>query len=284
LANSKIVLGDRYVHKIVSTDIIETAEKYRALESISTICGFIAPHLEAVNVTSHQLTFTRLQHIHCVRELYLFAMRSDAGMADAENVFYKTGEILSKIHNNLPRYSASKEWVGPREFDVALAQYGYSGSSAASADEVVPLHGDFGFANVFYKMEATHDPRIVVIDPCGDNYTTSYSWCHGSRYIDIAKMILCLEGKISLLGQFKLRRRVVCRLQKAFLRGYQSASGVLIEQDRCFAFAYAIAVCYFKKKHSFFPSAYVQVIYNAILNSNFPLSLKINSFRESQCS
>jgi hypothetical protein len=134
------------------------------------------------------------------------------------------------------------------------------------------LHGDYSFANVFITTDARH--QTVIIDPCANGGSTFNDWTQGPVYLDIGKMLACLEGQVSILNQVK--RPSVGRvnlLQQQFVDSYQSV-GSQIDIGLAHSFAYAAASAQYCRRYGRAGSIHQAILYNRF-RRNFPLHRKL---------
>lgn len=261
------------VEKSVSSEPARIADKYRNIRCIGEKSGFLVPRVLEVRPEDGVVVFERIRPLRSVRDWYLAAMEDPDALGLARKVFYRIGRSLAAIHDG--SYSHSGEaWVPSDVFCHAVRKYG--GSLDSDADNMVELHADFGFANVFTCDETiSEDAPLVIIDPCADGYSTFNDWCRGSRYVDIGKMLLSLEGKVSARHQLRLRQEVIIDLQSSFLQGYGEHIGKILDVGLGYAYAYGIGACYFYRRFGPIGRFGNYMLYNRLWKRNYPLGAKI---------
>jgi hypothetical protein len=113
----------------------------------------------------------------------------------------------------------------------------------------VHLHCDYGFANVFFSVNAN---KIVVLDPCANNASTRGDFLIGPRYLDLGKFLAGIDGQAGLKGFI---RRPPLDLREAyrtsFLRGYQESAAVTVNMNLANAFCRATSLAQFRSRFTF---------------------------------
>ena len=272
---SKVNIFDSTIEKQVATGVTLVAEKYRALHKMSLAGDFVAPAVVSVDPGGNQLTLERIHGVESIRNQYYKYMVDQIEPKEILGLFNRVGRILARIHHELEERPEAQDWKPSDSFLVAVEQYGVEHLINPLDQQSVQLHGDYGFANVLVRQGQENDFDIVIIDPCEDGYSCRHDWCRGPRYVDIGKMLLSIEGKVPVGWQRKIDQDKVCRLQHAFLVGYEDASGLKLNQSLCFAYAYALGFCYFLNRFPFYYRVAITIMYNRILRGNFPLKNKL---------
>jgi hypothetical protein len=264
---------EQTVEKVVTGDVQALADKYRDLRQIGQKAGFVVPAVQHVRGDGNTLVFERIHHMRSIRDWYLESMGDPSLLEITAGLFHRVGAILAAIHAG--EYSHEGEtWSPPVRFSSAVAEY-MEGAVGEEGD-AVELHGDFGFANVFTcGQEPSGCHRLVVIDPCADGYSTFNDWCRGPRYVDLGKMLLSLEGKVSLRHQGRLRPTVIRALQQSFIRGYGDHAGVPVDPAMSYAYAYGAGACYFRYRFGPLGRYANRMIFNRGWKRSFPLVTKL---------
>jgi hypothetical protein len=260
--NSAVIVRDHCVEK-VSLNPTLLATKYDAVHQVGLEAGFIAPRVLAVR--SDRIVLERLFDMVPLGELYL---TRDPERVDS--LMSNVGTVLGRLHQGLVTDIASA-WSPPEGFRAALRDYLGWDVDLAFLDAAV-LHCDYSFANVF--VTGGEQPRIVVIDPCANYGSTFDDWTRGPVFLDIGKMLSCLEGQISARRQ--LRRpspKRVESMQRRFLAGYEQASGLKLDHDVAHAFAYGVAWAQFRRRYGRLGRLHSAVLYNRF-RGNFPARAK----------
>lgn len=273
VTKTEVQMRESTVEKTTQGDVYRVAEKYQALHKLGSEGGFLAPSVVGVDEARSMVILERIRGIRSIREHYREFMKKEADESGIASVFEHAGRVLAWIHLKLDCPNAY-EWRPDGKFLHAITRYGLDGF-ALREEEMVQLHGDYGFANVFTRERVGGKPEIVIIDPCGDGYSTRHDWCRGPRYVDVGKMLLSIEGKVPLSWQFLVRRRDVRSLQNAFLKGYEDFCGVILDRTLCFSYAYALGACYFSSRYSLCGRQAAAIMYNRIWRGNFPLKRKL---------
>lgn len=240
------------------------ARKYAAIERVGRDCGFVAPKVLAVN--DDHIVLERLDGIVSLRHLYM------SNRNDELNVAVRTsGGILAHIHRCLQAESAAL-WQAPADFRRDLLRF-YPEFPHSSLPRAI-LHCDFSFANIFVLPSSP--TKLAVIDPCPNFASTHDVWTDGPVYLDIGKMLSCLEGQVA--ARHQLRRPSPARvneLQNIFLEAY-AANGSPVDRRVAHAFAFATASCQFRRRFGILGALHRIALYSR-LRGNFPLDRKLSS-------
>jgi hypothetical protein len=268
---SPVRMGPHSIEKRVAGSADEVAEKYDRIHELGKKFGFIAPAAISVDLIQNIVVMERIHAVRSIRDVYLGFMSGSVKSEMALEIFGQAGRVLAVLHSNL-QHRNSPKWYPQPCFTKAVKRYGFNEIRRPSSEEV-ELHCDYGFANVLFRQPAGGKIEIVVIDPCQDDYSTLHDWCRGPQYVDIGKMLLSLEGKVSLGNQILLRRGKIRALQERFLKGYASVRRVSYEPG--FAYAYGLGECYFARRYPVIRRLGMNVVYNTLVKGNFPLAVKM---------
>ncbi len=266
------------VEKAVLGSVDLVARKYQSLHRVASEATFVCPAVVGVDRTKNVVILERVQGIVSVRDAYRLVMKGRKPIDDGVAVFQAAGAALARIHEEL-KSGVSQEWQPSSAFKDATRRYGCEWPERNLENDVVELHGDFGFANVLMLQDYRGPPIIVIIDPCADGYSTIHDWCSGPRYVDIGKMLLSLEGKVPLRCHLAIDSEKVKVLQIAFIRGYEEIYGKELDLDLCFAAAFALGCLYFEARFSFLGRIAQGAIYNRLWRYNKPLRAKVDGMR-----
>ena len=266
------------VIKRVPSDVGLVAEKYRALHKISAGADFRAPVVLGIDGKNMTIALERIHDIESSRVAYREFMSAAEPSNHSLKLFERIGKSLAYIHSTLYCDMRCKVWKPSRLFASAVEDYGFTESLWPENEPLVQLHGDYGFANVMVRGLDQANPEIVIIDPCSDGYSCAYDWAQGPRYLDLAKMLLSLEGKVPYTYQYCIRNKRVCQLQGAFIKGYEAIYGRNLNLSLCYAYAYALGVCYFSARYPVSGGLRKTVLYNRRLRKNFPLDVKVENY------
>lgn len=262
--NSLVRVFDSHVEKYASSPQ-DVAMKYAAVASIGREHGFVAP--KVIEVRDDHVVLERLHGITSLQKVYLSGDLE--GLAAAVR---RAGEVLGHLHRHLPRESASP-WTAPGGFAADLRRYSGTVPDYSGLPQAV-LHCDFSFANVFV---ASPGNKIAVIDPCPNFASTHEVWTYGPVYLDLGKMLSCLEGQIPARHQMRrLSPAKSGELQQAFLEGY-SLTASTPDAEVAHSFAYATASSQFRRRFGALGALHRTALYSR-LRGNFPLHRKLSSW------
>lgn len=278
MAKKTVLINQEYVALQHLDEVGAIASKYNAMHKISEAGGFIAPQVLEVREHHGEIDLEKIDPIENLRSLYLQAMSNASAFRHITELLKRVGGVLGNIHNNLATKEQKTNWQPSTVFCRALHTYGWLSGMDSMSDGQVQLHGDFGFANIFLKPKSSSPPDVVVLDPCSDGYSCLDHWCYGPRELDIGKMLLSLEGKVSLRQQIKIRKKVINRLQKAFIEGYESEIGNPVDVEKCFAFSYALGACYFMSRSRLKKNFGLTILFNDLWKDNYPINKKLETY------
>jgi hypothetical protein len=118
------------------------------------------------------------------------------------------------------------------------------------------------------------DQKLGILDPCPNFGTTFDEWEIGPIYIDIGKMLSCLEGQVPFGDRARIpSKEVIWMLQSRFLEGYCS-QGVGVDIGLAHAFAYAVSRAQFLKRFPTVGAFRHRFLYNRF-RQNYPLKRKM---------
>ncbi len=276
--NSLVVIKSNSVEKVVEENLHEVAEKHSLISEIGRRNDFIAPRVITCIPQKKCIIMEKVSGITSMRDLYWAYLRNGVDKIVFDSLIRKCGESLASIHNEL-RMPCDCLWEPSPVFLKAVERYGADPDKLSIGPTVV-LHGDYGFANVFFQGPLSVESPIVVIDPCADRYSSVQDIQYGPAHLDVAKFLLSLEGKISLSRHIFLTAKKVRHAQKVFLEGYISSSMYTIDISESFIYAYALAECYFRKMHPLIFPFSLKLLYNNQWKENFPLTTKVGCFKK----
>jgi Ser/Thr protein kinase RdoA (MazF antagonist) len=98
-----------------------------------------------------------------------------------------------------------------------------------SIDQEVYIHGDFHLSNVLYSLS---EDVAYIVDFAPPGFSQSKSYCYGSIYDDLAWMIILIEVKYPPHRVYLLARKNNKKLSKSFIKGYEDAIGMRVDQRR----------------------------------------------------
>jgi streptomycin 6-kinase len=259
--NSRVEVFADHVEKYTA-DPASTARKYAAVHDIARLHGFLAPRV--LDVRPDRVLLERMRDMQSLRELYV---AGDSAALDA--VVARAGEILALLHDNLPKADGI-DWSPPPGF-LDLAQRYLGRPVDMFALPRATLHGDYSFANVLVTRQPPQS--VVIIDPCPNFGSTFDEWTVAPVYIDVGKMLACLEGQIPIRRQHRRRSSArIAELQDKFIHAYEG-SGRILDSDIAHAFAYAVASAQFYRRYGRLSAFHRFALYNRF-RGNFPLSRK----------
>jgi hypothetical protein len=263
ISNSNVEIHHDRVTKTTATPA-ETARKYAELHSVSAISNFTSPRVIEVGETF--IAMERLDGLSPLSRHYLDA-KSASGLNQATtDLFYQIGRILADLHRALPPHQ-SHPWVPPPSFELDLAKV-LGRPVDLSTIPHAPLHADYSFANLFVQRSDLR--RIVVLDPCANFGSTFYDRTVGPIYLDIGKMLACLEGQVKPVNQLALpTRQMRVGLQDAFLQGYEHTASFRLDRTLAHAFAYATASAQFARRGPIVSKVLLLGLYNRLKGNKY---------------
>ena len=271
VSGDKIVISKNRVSKVVD-ELADATSKYAAVHRLSVKFGFRAPAVLSYETATKTLNLERLFHLTSLREVYLEAMTSK-NFVEADGCFFEAGKVLSILHANLENEEVVA-WRAPQSFLRNLRRYGLEAGPESKWQNAI-IHGDFGYSNIFLNS----DKHTVVLDPSPDGIVTKHHWESGPVYIDLGRMLACLEGAaLPLLQTISLNYAIVRRVQSAFLDGYRSVSKFDLDHATAFAFGYAIVREQSKQAKWIASVTKPALRYNRMVRRNFPLSRKLKFY------
>lgn len=260
LNNSRVDIHANYVEKHTSSPA-SMARKYAAVHEIAMSSDFRAPDVLQVGPSS--IILERVEGMIALDSLY-----TSADHKLLNDKIYRAGEVLAILHSNLPT-SETVAWQPSPVIQRALDRYS-SRHIDATALPHATLHGDFSFANV----SLTGTPaQITIIDPCANFGSTFDDWTLGPIYVDIGKMLACLEGQIPFRRQhLRPSQARIEQLQQAFIGGY-GRCGVKLDIEVAHAFAFAVSSAQFYRRMGKFSAFHRFALYNRF-RGNYPAARK----------
>lgn len=259
------VLSDR-VEKYTAAPH-EMARKYCAVQRVAEHHGFVAPGV--LEVREDHIVLELLSGIRPLKDLYLSSQHTDL-----EAAVQRAGEVLGHLHRELDG-AAAQPWTPSRSFEEDVRRYSPAAPEFAALPQCV-LHGDYSFANVFVGAS----PQVIaVIDPCPNYGSTHEVWTRGPIYLDIGKMLSCLEGQVPARDQFrKPSRSRINELQEIFVRGYGLTAGTAsVDAEVAHAFAFATASGQFRRRFGSLGVMRRSALYSR-LRGNYPAHRKMASW------
>lgn len=239
---TKVTIDAGVVIKSGYADHQTEVEKAQALQRISSRNAFLAPRVLGSSKANASISFEYLPDLESIRTRYIDACRGAIPVAPVESLFVLAGASLARIHAEL-RLAKVVEWHPSRGFESNLRVEGcFGGLILPEIASPAVLHGDYGFANVF--VTGSHEPRLVILDPSPNGFTTFLPNESGPRGIDIANMLACIQGLVPLRVYAFLNWSTAARLAEAFLRGYEDGAGCHLPRKPLYAIARATARTY----------------------------------------
>ena len=219
-------------------------EKAQALQRLSRDQSFVVPRVLEASQADSSISFEYLPGLVPIRNKYLEACRGAIPLEPVEKLFAATGDALSRIHIGL-RLAKEVDWRPSQAFEFELrAERCLNDLHIPEIAMPVVLHGDYGFANVFLMNE--DDPRLVILDPSPNGFTTFAANERGPRGIDLANMVACIQGLVPLRYYPFLNWASAARLLDAFLSGYERAADCRLPRKPLIAIARATARTYLR--------------------------------------
>jgi hypothetical protein len=263
VSNSRVDVFPHHVEKYAPAPE-STARKYAAVHEIAAAHGFIAPRV--LKTRSDHVLLERIDDIVSLRELYLSENEQALNTAVS-----RAGEVLARLHAHLPRTDAA-EWSAPPGFSEALRRYVGRDIDIEALPRAV-LHGDYSFANVLISHRSPDS--IAVIDPCANFGSTFDDWSLAPVYVDVGKMLACLEGQIPFRRQHQRPGSArIGDLQHLFMSGYERI-GPSLDREIAHGFAYAVASAQFRRRFGRLSALHRVGLYNRF-RGNFPCARKLH--------
>lgn len=261
--NSRVDLFADHVEKFAASPEA-TARKYEAVHAIASAHGFVAPRV--LDTLADRVVLERISNIVSLREIYV---SRDARAL--RTVVSRAGEVLALLHAHLPDPGCAA-WAPPAELSRALRRYLGKDVDLATLPSAI-LHGDYSFANLFV-LRGSPD-QLVVLDPCANHGSTFADWTLAPVYLDIGKMLACLEGQVPLWQQHHCPPPAeVAALQQLFVDAYQRI-GPPLDIEVAHACAFAVASAQFRRRFGVLSPLHRLALYNR-LRGNFPADRKMH--------
>jgi hypothetical protein len=262
--NSRVEIFAHHVEKYTSNPA-STARKYAAVHQIAASNGFLAPRV--IEIRTDRILLERMHAMRSLGAIYLNGTRREM-----EAAVGRAGEVLALLHNGLQE-SGAVTWSPPSGFAEALQRF--LGRRVDIEDlPHASLHGDYSFANVWVSCAPAQS--IIIIDPCPNFCSTFDDWTVGPAYLDIGKMLSCLEGQISAYRQHRRPSPArVNELQQKFLEGYGSL-GRPSDSEMAHAFAFAVSSAQFYRRFGRLSALHRFALYNRF-RGNFPSWRKLQT-------
>lgn len=243
------ILGDR-VRKTYSPELLPLEHaKARALWECGRQHGFVAPEPLSVDEAGAAIVYERIPGYASLTGPYVRAMHQADADGSFAAVLREAARVLACIHAELELPSA-RAWAPPPRMREGLRRAGdVAGRSAGRGPRAV-LHGDFGFSNVAVLARGrAARPRLAVIDPSPNGFTTRHPDEEGPVLVDLALFASCLEGRAPLRTQPRMRWSTLEPLRSAFLTAYEDAAGIELDLEALGMLEHATAYAYFRGLH-----------------------------------
>ena len=261
VSNSRVELFADHVEKHTHSPE-RMAKKYAAVREIADSCGFIAPRV--IEVRPASILLERIHGMEPLERLYVSGDHEAFAKA-----IRRAGQILASLHTRLPT-SEGVQWSPPAGVTNAISRYLGKTIDIRSLSQVA-LHCDYSFTNVC--VIAGSPDSIAIIDPCANFGSTFDDWTIAPPYVDVGKMLACLEGQIPFRRQhLRPSSSRVDRLQAAFIEGYEQY-GRKLDAEIAHAFAFAVSSAQFYRRFGRLSALHRFALYNRF-RGNFPLSRK----------
>jgi Phosphotransferase enzyme family len=263
-SNSIVIIHEEFVEKF-SDDPYRLATKYKEIHQLSREFSFSAPHV--IDVKSDRIILERLKDITPIRDFYICHQSNSI-----DHLLWKAGDVLARLHAGL-RKDLTTPWEPTDLFNhYAQIYLGYTLDIKKLPHGV--LHCDYSFANLFVQPDEAK--RIAVIDPCANFGSTFTDWSIGPIYVDLGKMLSCLEGQVPARYQLQRPpRKRIDAMQRAFLDGYEEAAGLKLDMPTAHAFAYAAGCVQFRRRYGALGLVHATFLFNRF-RRNFPASSRFN--------
>jgi hypothetical protein len=268
ISNSNVEIHHDRVTKTTATPS-ETARKYEELHRASLSSNFTSPRVISIDKTF--ITLERLDGLSPIYHQYISSKTAHRSSHSAVDLFNQVGRILGDLHTLLPS-EGSHHWAPPPSFEATLSKKLGRSVDLATIPRA-PLHADYSFANLF--IQDSNPRRIVVLDPCANFGSTFHDRTVGPVYLDIGKMLACLEGQVKPKLQLSLpTRQVRVTLQKAFLKGYEARVSFAVDRRLAHAFAYATVSAQFARRGPIISKILLTGLYNGIKGNTLVSTLE----------
>ena len=261
IRNSRVQVFEDRVEKFTETPAA-MARKYDAVQAIAAANGFRAPRV--LKVGPDRVVLERITDMEPLENLYVGGDREALSGA-----IRRAGEVLALLHSKLPSNDTA-EWPAPERIVGAVRRY-LGRDADLSRLPRATLHCDYSFANVWVTRGS---PRsIVIIDPCANFGSTFDDWTAAPVYVDIGKMLACLEGQIPLRRQhLRPSPARVNELQHQFIEGYERF-GPKLDVEIAHAFAFAVSSAQFYRRFGRLSALHRFALYNRF-RGNYPAARK----------
>lgn len=267
--NSDYMVKSGVFIKFVNTEAFEIFCKSRALYELSTLTKkFISPKVKDYSATKQSIEYEYIEGAVSCRNIYLDYVQSRKSSDMYLPLFRKIGTTLGVIHKNLnleskfiwdPATHISADFLSDCQVDWR---------SIAQSSPHAYLHCDFGFSNIYFTANR-EESDVIIFDPCPNGFVTFHVNTYGSIYIDLANFVSCLEGLVPLINYPKIHWESIRNLKNAFILGYESETGFIVDRDFLDLFSYFTVTRYFNHRfsRSIISNIARSIIYNSFKNN-----------------
>lgn len=254
---SRVVWRNGLIKKYHPYNFEAELQKHRLVEEALCGSGIVFPSLVA-NDGLEWISMEDLGDLISLRDIYLNHMIVAEKIDDmAPALMSQAGTALALIHaidpKTVPATLCHQNQTGMKDFTI--------GNQIGKFEDVVILHGDYGFSNV---MMQRNTKKLVIIDPSANHFTTSHPIEQGSPLLDLGHFTSCLIGLVPPQNFPMMKWHRAAGLINNFLLGYESSSGRQIDRSHLMSVAEHIAKAYFAYKYS---SGIMRTLSNALFKN-----------------
>lgn len=187
-----------------------------------------------------------------IRESFKSYLRSADPNALARTTFEYVGRCLALMHNGL-KLSTSSNWNPPTNLQADFGDERFLKLiEALSGSELVVLHGDFGFSNIYAQQKDLEKGFVVlwVVDSSPNYFMTFKTDEIGPAEVDLANLVACMHGLIPLRDQFTCDWNAASDLVAILLAAYESESARSVNIDLLRQLVDLTLIAYMKQRFS----------------------------------
>lgn len=239
------IRGDRVLKRYEPAVLEVEHAKAIALWECAERNRFVAPRPLRVDPAASTIEYERIHGFASLSGRYARAMRTADADGRLARVLREAARVLAAIHRELS-LSRTRQWRPNPLVLEGLRRAGDPDGRSARVGPRAVLHGDFGFSNVAVLEEPEdRPPRLAVIDPSPNGFTTMHADLEGPVLVDLALFASCVEGRMPLRHQVRARWSGLDRLRDAFLGAYEGAAELELDRAALGRLEHATAFAYF---------------------------------------
>ncbi|MCA9653406.1 MAG: hypothetical protein KC501_26055 [Myxococcales bacterium] len=220
--------------------------KAQALWECARRHEFVAPRPLRVDEAASAIEYERIAGFSALTGPYVREMSTGDLHGRLAAILREVARVLAAIHQDL-RLPVTRPWEAPPLLLQGLRRAGDRDGRSATVGPRAVLHGDFGFSNLAVLPSDGPRPRIAVIDPSPNGFTTLRVDLEGPVLVDLALFTSCVEGRIPLRQQPRIRWSALGGLREVFVAAYEGAAGTALDLEALGMLQYATAYAYFSR-------------------------------------